>query len=95
MGNYLRVRNFSQFDQIVELAIDEDTEIYERCQFDQCFNISDDVSLSSSVSSRSTKSRRKGTISNSEVKYGAWSIENPVTKELQKKIYMRLEPHMV
>lgn len=36
---------------------------------------------------------QNNTIENSEFKYQSWSIENPVTKELQKKLYMKIDAH--
>lgn len=38
-----------------------------------------------------TKSGYKGKIMNSEMKYDCWFIENPITKDLSKKITLKLK----
>ena len=98
MGNVLRVRNMTDHEQIIELRLDQNTQLYDKGEFEECFKYRDDVSVRSDASCRSRTSRmsiQDNTIENSEFKYQTWFIENPVTKELQKKLYMKLDAYAI
>ena len=78
--------------------MDQNTQLYDKGEFEECFKYRDDVSVRSDASCRSRTSRmsiQDNTIENSEFKYQTWFIENPVTKELQKKLYMKLDAYAI
>lgn len=91
LGSTLLVSNLTRYEQIVELSVDSNTKTYpgvsikERCAgSDMPF---DDIQATSD---------RPGfydqPIENSENAYNAWFIENPISKELTKRITLKLGP---
>ena len=88
LGSTLNVSNLSSAEQIVELAIDANgfqynrKQIYDRFgQPELPFNLEQDDS-----------GRNSETIVNSEIKHEAWFIEHPISKELTKRITLKLGP---
>ena len=87
LGSNLSVGNLSDCEQIVELSVDSVSQSY---AFDDIRTRFDDAQLPFSIESSGDK--EKDVISNSEVKHEAWFIENPVSKELTKRITLKLGP---
>ena len=87
LGSNLSVGNLSDCEQIVELSVDSQTLRYE---FDDIRSRFEDCQLPFPMDSTGDKER--DSIANSEVKHEAWFIENPVSKELTKRITLKLGP---
>ena len=85
LGSTLSVGNLSNSEQIVELSVDSTNLSY---KVDEIRDQFDDPQLPFSLET----SRRGYTISNSERKHEAWYIENPVSRELTKRITLKLGP---
>ena len=85
LGSTLCVGNLTDCEQIVELSVDAQNLIYNKANLRDTF---DDPSLPFSLAQDEKNS--KPTIKNSEVKDEAWFIENPVSKELTKRITLKL-----
>ena len=85
LGSTLSVGNLSNSEQIVELSVDSTNLSY---KVDEIRDQFDDPQLSFSLES----SKRDRTICNSERKHEAWYIENPVSRELTKRITLKLGP---
>ena len=84
LGSTLSVGNRSSCEQIVELSVDSVNEAYNRATIRKSF---EDPALPFSL-----RSGAKELIDNSETKHEAWYIENPVSKELTKRITLKLGP---
>jgi len=82
LGSTLSVGNLSDCEQIVELSVDSANPIYKKTMIKEKFA---DAQLPFSLD-------KSDTISNSECKHEAWYIENPVSKELTKRITLKLGP---
>ena len=85
LGSTLSVGNLSNSEQIVELSVDSTNLSY---KMDEIRDQFDDPQLPFSLES----SRRDQTVTNSERKHEAWYIENPVSRELTKRITLKLGP---
>jgi len=102
LGSTLLVGNQSNCEQIVELSVDSlnpkfsKKVVKEKFQDPELpFNINDacdSVEDGSPESSGRKSTKKADSISNSEVKHEAWYIENPVTRELTKRITLKLGP---
>ena len=88
LGSTLSVGNLSECEQIVELSVDASNLSYKKDQIKQKF---DDPSLPFSLESEADD-KKGAVIVNSEIKHEAWYIENPVSKELTKRITLKLGP---
>jgi len=86
LGSTLSVGNLSNCEQIVELSVDAGNVSYQRDFIKEKF---DKPSLPFSLEDSEKKS---GAVVNSEIKHEAWYIENPVSKELTKRITLKLGP---
>lgn len=74
----------------MELAIDSNSFQFNRKQIAEKFNNPD---LPFSLESEKTeKGKKQDNIVNSEIKHEAWFIENPISKELTKRITLKLGP---
>lgn len=82
LGSTLSVGNKSNSEQIVELSVDSNTLNY--CKKELC-DSNEDAELPFELNG-------PGTMVNSEYKHEAWFIENPKTRELTKRITLKLGP---
>ena len=89
LGSTLSVGNLSDCEQIVELSVDSANPIYKKTQIKEKFA---DAQLPFSLDATFEKNAKADTIANSECKHEAWYIENPVSKELTKRITLKLGP---
>jgi len=89
LGSTLSVGNLSDCEQIVELSVDSQNVSYKITDIKERF---EDAQLPFSLDPIIEKNRRVDTIPNSESKHEAWYIENPVSKELTKRITLKLGP---
>jgi hypothetical protein len=89
LGSTLSVGNLSDCEQIVELSVDSANVSYQKSMIREKF---EDVNLPFSIESAAGASSDNDTIVNSETKHEAWYIENPVSKELTKRITLKLGP---
>lgn len=87
LGSTLQVGNTSEYEQIVELSIDSNTFSFNRTQIkDKYGNPQLPFPL------EQPNSKGSNTIVNSELKHESWFIENPISKELTKRITLKLGP---
>ena len=92
LGSTLNVGNLTQSEQIVELSVDQNTFQYSKRLIREKFN-NPEIPFSLEDDSASDQSNKKSeNIVNSELKHESWWIENPITKELTKKITLKLGP---
>ena len=91
LGSNLMIGNLTEFDQIIELSVDSNSYKY---------NVEEIISRYPETKSSNEetmpfnlKAHNKPYIVNSEMKYDAWFIENPVSKELTKRITLKLGPN--
>ena len=90
LGSTLSVSNMSDCEQIVELSVDANNEHYVKSQIKERFP---EASLPYTLETTFDRAGRKvDTIVNSEHKNQAWYVENPVSKELTKRITLKLGP---
>ena len=90
LGSTLSVSNMSDCEQIVELSVDANNEHYMKSQIKERFP---EASLPYTLETTFDRAGRKvDTIVNSEHKNQAWYVENPVSKELTKRITLKLGP---
>lgn len=88
LGSTLSVANLTSSEQIVELAVDATTLKYNKAAINEKFgNPELPFKLEQFDSVKQTDS-----VVNSEVKYEPWYIENPVSRELTKRITLKLGP---
>jgi hypothetical protein len=87
LGSTLTVGNLTSCEQIVELSVDASSYTYSKRALRSKFQLTDDGSLPFSITCD-----EKDTIVNSEIKHEAWFIENPISKELTKRITLKLGP---
>ena len=88
LGSTLSVGNLSDCEQIVELSVDAANPSYMK---DAILHKFENPCLPFSLESE-TSDEETGVIVNSEVKHESWYIENPVSKELTKRITLKLGP---
>ena len=90
LGSTLSVGNLSDCEQIVELSVDAANLSYKKSLIKSQF---EDPCLPFSLESCESNNEKKGAlVVNSEIKHEAWYIENPVSKELTKRITLKLGP---
>ena len=92
LGSNLMVANLTNYDQIIELSVDSNSYKY---------NVQDVISrypetIKPQKGEQSLPFQinklEKQYIVNSEIKHESWYIENPVSKELTKRITLKLGP---
>ena len=91
LGSTLNVSNLSNAEQIVELSIDGNSFQYNKKHINEKFN---NPELPFVIDPEAIESNGKKTenIVNSEIKHESWFIENPISKELTKRITLKLGP---
>lgn len=90
LGSTLNVGNLSNAEQIVELSIDSNSFQFNKKSLNDKFG---NPELPFSIAtSESADDKKQETIVNSEIKHEAWYIENPISKELTKRITLKLGP---
>lgn len=88
LGSTLSVANLTNYEQIVELSVDASTLKYAKTAIaDKFGNLELPFSLDSFDAGKQNDS-----MVNSEIKHEAWYIENPVSRELTKRITLKLGP---
>ncbi len=94
LGSTLNVGNLTNSEQIVELAIDSNSFQFNKKTINEKFGnpelpFSIDVENTDKVG---PDGKRTDNIVNSEIKHESWYIENPISKELTKRITLKLGP---
>ena len=89
LGSTLSVGNLSECEQIVELSVDSISKMYSRSVIKERFQ---DPQIPFTLDPVIEKGKKTNKIANSEHNYEAWYIENPVSKELTKRITLKLGP---
>jgi hypothetical protein len=97
LGSTLTVGNLTNCEQIVELAVDANSYTYNKKQIIQKWVINKEIESNLPFTLSNDKPDANGkkpseTIVNSEIKHEAWYIENPISKELTKRITLKLGP---
>jgi hypothetical protein len=97
LGSTLTVGNLTNCEQIVELAVDATSYTYNKKQIIQKWVINKEIESNLPFALSNDKPDANGkkpseTIVNSEIKHEAWYIENPISKELTKRITLKLGP---
>jgi len=107
LGSIIMITNKSSQDQTIEIFIDSNTEIYDKVEviknkeFDYLEELTNyEIELNEKelehciTEEMKTKALevKKRFVPNSELKHDCWFIENPKTKELAKKITLKLGP---
>lgn len=87
LGSTLNVGNLSNAEQIVELSIDSNSFQFNKKQINEKFG---NPELPFVLDAENDK--KSDTIVNSEIKHESWYIENPISKELTKRITLKLGP---
>lgn len=87
LGSTLSVVNLTSSEQIVELAVDATTLKYNKATITEKF---DHPELPFKL--EASDGKQTDSLVNSEVKYESWYIENPVSRELTKRITLKLGP---
>jgi hypothetical protein len=90
LGSTLNVGNLSNSEQIVELSIDSSNLHFSRKTIKDKFG-NPELPFSLDVNEDNVK-KTTDNIVNSEIKQEAWYIENPISKELTKRITLKLGP---
>lgn len=90
LGSNLSVTNLTSSEQIVELSVDSVNHKYSRSNINERFN---NPELPFKLyETDQQKQKCSESVINSEIKYESWYIENPVTRELTKRITLKLGP---
>ena len=85
LGSTLMVTNLSNCEQIIELSVDQSNYTYNIESMQTRFpNLKNDQAIPFKI--------KGDRIVNSEIKHESWYIENPVSKELTKRITLKLGP---
>lgn len=107
LGSIITVTNRSEFEQTIELSIDTETETYDKEEITKNpdFEYIEEVTnqeveltdkelekLETEDAKAKALEHKKRYIPNSEIKNECWFIENPQTKDLIKKITLKLGP---
>jgi hypothetical protein len=98
LGSTLTVGNLTNCEQIVELSVDSSTYTYNKKNIKQRWALTPETeanlpfSLTTVAENAIGKKKQSETIVNSEIKHEAWYIENPISKELTKRITLKLGP---
>ena len=89
LGSNLMIGNLTDFDQIIELSVDSNSYKYNVqetiSRYPESKGLSDSMPFDIQLSG-------KEWMVNSEMKHESWFIENPVSKELTKRITLKLGP---
>ena len=104
LGSNLVIANTTDYEQIIELSVDANSykynisDIFDR--YPETLNVIDSEDASSQalpfnlkMLPRNTNGSKKESMVNSEMKHQSWYIENPVSKELTKRITLKLGPN--
>ena len=90
LGSTLSVANLTNCEQIVELSVDSANLKYNIAAINEKFN---NPELPFKLNEETSLSKKQAdSMVNSEVKYELWYVENPVTRELTKRITLKLGP---
>jgi hypothetical protein len=90
LGSTLNVGNMTNCEQIVELSIDSNSFQFNKKYINEKFGKPElPFTLDPEVSEGEKKSDN---VVNSEIKHESWYIENPISKELTKRITLKLGP---
>ncbi len=89
LGSTLNVCNLTNSEQIVELAVDMSTFQFSKKELIGRYG---DPELPFSMHDPKDGNKWNDTIVNSEIKHESWFIENPISKELTKRITLKLGP---
>ena len=104
LGSTLIVANMSDCEQIIELSVDSNTYKYKKEhiveQFPEIKKVTKEKLNDNGLKSKdhvipfcvNRRDDSKPSMVNSEVKYESWYIENPISKELTKRITLKLGP---
>ena len=96
LGSTLTVGNLTNCEQIVELSVDSSTYTYNKKNIKERWSLTleTEANLPFQLTDSATAGAKKSseTIVNSEIKHEAWYIENPISKELTKRITLKLGP---
>jgi hypothetical protein len=95
LGSTLTVGNLTNCEQIVELSVDSSTYTYNKKNIKQRWSLTPETEANLPFQLSDTPANGKKsseTIVNSEIKHEAWYIENPISKELTKRITLKLGP---
>ncbi len=94
LGSTLNVGNLTNSEQIVELSIDSNSFQFNKKAISEKFgNPELPYSLESEASDKvGPDGKKNDNIVNSEIKHESWYIENPISKELTKRITLKLGP---
>ena len=100
LGSNLLVTNKTNCDQIIEISIDQETYFYNKQSLlerfpDAAKDSSEDLKkqmIPFSIRKKVGETAYKQNVPNSEIKYKCWSVENPVSKDLTKRITLKLGP---
>jgi hypothetical protein len=93
LGSTLTVGNLTNCEQIVELAVDATTYTYSRKQLRDKWQLAgENESALPFPLMPAGEGKKQDAIVNSEIKHEAWYIENPISKELTKRITLKLGP---
>ncbi len=84
LGSTLNVGNLSNSEQIVELSIDSQSFQFNKKQINEKYG-NPDLPFSMDAT-------KGDNIVNSEIKHESWFVENPISKELTKRITLKLGP---
>jgi hypothetical protein len=91
LGSTLNVGNLTNSEQIVELAIDSNSFQFNKKQIGEKFG-NPDLPYSIDQDTVGENGKKSENIVNSEIKHESWYIENPISKELTKRITLKLGP---
>ena len=91
LGSTLNVGNLSNAEQIVELSIDSNSFQYSKKTLNTQFG-NPELPFSIAAETIESDDKKQESIVNSEIKHEAWYIENPISKELTKRITLKLGP---
>lgn len=97
LGSTLIVVNKTDSEQIIELSVEQSRYTFRKQEIVQMFpktaEVRDNESKIMPFAINDKHSPNyKEKITNSEMKYECWYIENPVSKELTKRITLKLSP---
>lgn len=98
LGSTLTVGNLTNCEQIVELSVDASSYTFSKKQLRAKWGLTNETdsslpfSLMTENENQTAGKRNSDTIVNSEIKYESWYIENPISKELTKRITLKLGP---
>ena len=97
LGSTLTVGNLTNSEQIVELSVDSSTYTYNKKNIKERWSLTPETEANlpfqlTDAATTAVAKKPSETIVNSEIKHEAWYIENPISKELTKRITLKLGP---